>query len=122
LIEFSRTDAMRQKLEMLPSLLARDAPPTEAAQLLGQDVTAPGSVPFALYAFLRHPGSYEDCLFCAILNGGDRDTLGAMACALSGAFLGIEALPAAWRGKLENGQQIEALAAQLAERKRQQDT
>jgi ADP-ribosylglycohydrolase len=45
-----------------------------------------------------------------------------MACALSGAFLGIEALPPAWRAKLENGQQIEALAARLAERKSQQDT
>ena len=122
LVEYARTDVMRQKLEMLSSLLAREAPPAEAAYHLGQDVTAPGSVPFALYAFLRHPGSFEDCLFCAILNGGDRDTLGAMACALSGAFLGTGALPAAWREKLENGQQIEALAAQLAERKRLQDT
>jgi ADP-ribosylglycohydrolase len=26
-------------------------------------------------------------------NGGDRDTLGAMACAISGAYLGVDAIP-----------------------------
>jgi ADP-ribosylglycohydrolase len=48
------------------------------------------------------------------LNGGDRDTLGAMACAISGAYVGVEAIPPAWRDKLENRQAIEALAARLA--------
>ena len=52
---------------------------------------------------------------CAILNGGDRDTLGAMACGLSGAYLGIEAIPQAWWAKLENREYIEALALKLAE-------
>jgi hypothetical protein len=32
--------------------------------------------------FVRHPKSFEECLECAVLNGGDRDTMGAMACAL----------------------------------------
>ena len=45
-------------------------------------------------------------LFCAILHGGDRDTLGAMACAVSGAYLGVEAIPQAWREKIENRQQM----------------
>jgi poly(ADP-ribose) glycohydrolase ARH3 len=73
-------------------------------------------VPFALYAFLRYPQSFEACLFCAILNGGDRDTLGAMACAVSGAYLGIEAIPPAWRARLENREHIEELALELAAR------
>jgi poly(ADP-ribose) glycohydrolase ARH3 len=73
------------------------------------------SLPFALYSFLRHPKSFEDCLFCAILNGGDRDTLGAMACAISGAYLGIKALPNSWIEKLENRSYIEQLALQLTE-------
>jgi poly(ADP-ribose) glycohydrolase ARH3 len=72
------------------------------------------SMPFAVYAFLRHPQSFEECLFCAILNGGDRDTLGAMACAASGAYLGIEAIPPTWREKIENRKHIEELASQLA--------
>jgi poly(ADP-ribose) glycohydrolase ARH3 len=73
------------------------------------------SLPFAIYALLRHSESFETCLMCAILNGGDRDTLGAMACAISGAYLGIEAIPQAWREKIENRQHIEELAIELAE-------
>jgi len=73
------------------------------------------SMPFAVYTFLRHPHSFEDCLFCAVLHGGDRDTLGAMACAISGAYLGVETIPPAWREKLENRQYIEELAVKLAE-------
>jgi ADP-ribosylglycohydrolase len=38
-----------------------------------------------------------------------------MACAVSGAYLGVEAIPPAWREKLENRQHIEGLAIQLAE-------
>jgi poly(ADP-ribose) glycohydrolase ARH3 len=72
------------------------------------------SLPFALYAFLRHPQSFEACLLCATLNGGDRDTLGAMACAISGAYLGAEAIPRAWWKKLENRRHIEDLAIKLA--------
>ena len=71
------------------------------------------SMPFAIFAFLRHPQSFEETLFTAILHGGDRDTLGAMACAISGAYLGIEAIPASWRRKLENRPYIEELASKL---------
>ena len=43
------------------------------------------------YSFLRHPGSFEACPLCAILNSGDWDTLGAMACAVSGRSWGLRA-------------------------------
>jgi ADP-ribosylglycohydrolase len=52
-------------------------------------------------------------LFCAILNGGDQDTIGTMACAVSGAYLRIEAISQAWREKLENRQRIEELVLKL---------
>jgi ADP-ribosylglycohydrolase len=38
-----------------------------------------------------------------------------MACSISGAYLGIDAIPPDWRTKLENQPEIEALAIQLAE-------
>ena len=50
---------------------------------------------------------------CAVLNGGDRDTLGAMAGAISGAYLGIDALPQQWISRLENRTLIEELAIDL---------
>ncbi len=38
-----------------------------------------------------------------------------MAGALSGAYLGIDALPTSWRQKLENRAYLESLASSLAE-------
>lgn len=121
LIAYSHTAEMREKLAQVQTLVSGQVSPSEAARLLGQGVAVHESLPFALYAFLRYPDSFESCLFCAALNGGDRDTLGAMACSISGAYLGVEAIPSTWLEKLENREYIEGLAcdlAELAERKR----
>jgi len=115
LVDCARTPEIRDKMMLVRTLIAKDVPPPDAARRLGRSVAMHESLPFALYSFLRHPQSFEACLFCAILHGGDRDTLGAMACAASGAYLGIEAIPPAWREQIENRQHIEDLAIQLAE-------
>jgi ADP-ribosyl-[dinitrogen reductase] hydrolase len=73
------------------------------------------SVPYAIYCFVANPDSFEECLMDAVLAGGDRDTIGAMAAAVSGARLGRGALPADWTGKLENAAYIEELALALFE-------
>ena len=57
--------------------------------------------------------SYEDCLFGAILNGGDPDTLGSMAGALCGAYLGVKAIPKDWVSRIENLELLEDLAKRL---------
>jgi poly(ADP-ribose) glycohydrolase ARH3 len=113
LADFARTQEMKEKLLTVRQLIDADVTSSYASERLGRSVEVHESLPFALYSFLRHPGSFEDCLFCAILNGGDRDTLGAMACAVSGACLGIEAIPQEWRQKLENSPYIESLARKL---------
>jgi len=115
LVAFARTPEIESKMALVGTMVASSAPPEEAAERLGRSVTVHQSMPFAVYAFLRHPKSFEDCLFCAIMHGGDRDTLGAMACAISGAYLGVGGIPQAWREKLENREQIEKLAVKLAE-------
>ena len=115
LLGFARTSQMKDKIREVGDLISRQAHPSVAAQRLGRTVAVHESLPFALYSFLRHPKSFEDCLFCAILNGGDRDTLGAMACAIAGAYLGIESIPQSWTKKLENRSFIESLASRLAE-------
>ncbi len=103
LVWFARTKEMRAKMRLVTTLLAEEVPPPEAALRLGQSVAAHESVPFAIYSFLRYPESFESCLFCAALHSGDRDTVGAMACAISGAYLGIEAIPQDWQDKVEHG-------------------
>lgn len=114
---FSRTETIREKMALVQALLAEAVGPEAAARKLGRTVAVQESMPFAVYSFLRHPSSFEECLFCAVLNGGDRDTLGAMACAVSGAYLGIEAIPEWWRNKVENLRAVENLARELWEKR-----
>ncbi len=113
---FSRTAEFQEKLAWMGELLRRDASCQDAARVLGRSVMIHESLPFALYAFLKYPVSYEDCLMGAILHGGDRDTLGAMAGAVSGAYLGCGAISRVWRDKLENRDEIERLALALWKR------
>jgi poly(ADP-ribose) glycohydrolase ARH3 len=113
LIDFARTPEIQTKMKLIQKLITEEVSPNAAADELGRSVAVHESMPFAIYSFLKYPKSFEACLFCAILHGGDRDTLGAMACAISGAYLGIEAIPHVWRQKLENRASIEDLASEL---------
>ncbi len=85
---------------------------------LGNSIEAVNSIPAAIYAFLAHPFSYHDAVLYAVSLGGDTDTIGAMTGALSGAYLGIEAIPWQWRMKLENGAYIGELALNLLRMKK----
>ena len=51
------------------------------------------SVLWSLYSFLRSPDDYMSTICTAISSGGDVDTTAAMAGAISGAYLGIGAIP-----------------------------
>jgi len=51
------------------------------------------SVLWSLYSFLKNPYDYMETICTAISGGGDTDTTAAMAGAISGAFLGINAIP-----------------------------
>jgi len=71
------------------------------------------SVPFAIYAFLHHRTFFETCVYPAVLNSEDRDTVGAMSVAISGAYLGISAISRQLR---ENRERLEALSRELWKR------
>nr|XP_046909819.1 ADP-ribose glycohydrolase ARH3-like isoform X2 [Dermatophagoides farinae] len=70
---------------------------------LGNDVSAFKSVPTAIYAALKgqfilfdsfdHPSPIVRTLYHSISFGGDTDTIGSMACSISGAINGIESVP-----------------------------
>ena len=82
-------------------------PPDEAAAVISKVGLTPGywdgwqgispfvtsSVLWSLYAFLRTPEDYWETICTAIAVGGDVDTTAAMAGAISGAYLGLGALP-----------------------------
>jgi poly(ADP-ribose) glycohydrolase ARH3 len=113
MLKLARTAEIKERLSLVRILLKGKVPGAEAARILGKSVKIHESLPFALYAFLAQPHSFENCLLGAVLSGGDRDTLGAMAGALSGSYLGVSAIAALWREKLENQGLIERLALGL---------
>ena len=118
LIKFSHVKEIKNKMINVKTLLMGKSSSLEVAQILGQTTSVHESMPMAIYSFLKHPNSFKDCLFTSILNGGDADTVGAMACGLSGAYLGINAIPQEWILKLENHEYIKALAEMLYDTKK----
>jgi ADP-ribosylglycohydrolase len=60
------------------------------------------SLLWSLYAFLRSPDDYWETICTAIGVGGDTDTMAAIAGAISGARLGVGALPADLLGRLND--------------------
>jgi poly(ADP-ribose) glycohydrolase ARH3 len=83
---------------------------------LGVSVEAHRSVPTALACFASSPASYEDAVGRAIGLGGDVDTIAAMTGALSGARLGISAIPAHLINLLEDGAKGQSYIDRLATR------
>jgi poly(ADP-ribose) glycohydrolase ARH3 len=110
---FAKTAEMMQKLSLVMALIKRGATDAEAADLLGRTILAHDAASFAIYSFVTNPKSFKRCLYTAVLNGGDCDTLGAMACGMSGAYLGIEAIPTKWIIKLESRTYFENLARMM---------
>ena len=107
-------------LDAIEHGLARGASCLEMSEILGTGVTAHEAVPIAIYCFLRHPGSYADVIHHAIFIGGDTDTIACMAGAIAGAYLGVDAIPPAWRAAIReekwSAQAIEDLADRLFEK------
>ncbi|MFW6102232.1 MAG: ADP-ribosylglycohydrolase family protein [Chloroflexota bacterium] len=110
--DFIQDQLYREKVAPIRGLLdGQDK--AKVIAVLGNGIEAPRSVPTAIYCFLRQPQAYKDTVIYAISLGGDTDTIAAMAGAISGAYLGIEAIPSEWWAKLENREYIENLAEKL---------
>ncbi len=112
LMDFIEHDVYKQKLKVIAKL-SGEKNRSKVVTELGHGIEAYNSVPTAIYSFLSHPHSFEEAVIYAISLGGDTDTIGAMTGAISGAYLGIEAIPQKWQVKLENREYIEGLADRL---------
>jgi poly(ADP-ribose) glycohydrolase ARH3 len=109
---FVQHEVYKQKLENIGELLGKTDRARVVAEL-GNGIEAFNSVPTAIYSFLSHPHSFEESILFAVSLGGDTDTIAAMTGAISGAYLGVDAVPDEWRNKLENRLYIEELAEKL---------
>ena len=112
LTDFVKHEVYKQKLKSAEELLG-EKDRSKVVAGLGHGIEAFNSVPTAIYSFLSHPNSFEEAVIYAISLGGDTDTIGAMTGAISGAYLGIEAIPSKWQERLENRDYIAELADRL---------
>jgi poly(ADP-ribose) glycohydrolase ARH3 len=80
---------------------------------LGSSLPAHRSVGTAIACFLSSPDSYEGVILKAITLGDDTDTVAAMAGAISGAHLGVAAIPTRWIERLEDPAHVLAVAERL---------
>jgi poly(ADP-ribose) glycohydrolase ARH3 len=85
-----------QALDEIESGLKRDASCLAMSSVLGTGIAAYEAVPMAIYCFLRNTHSYPHVIHDAVFIGGDTDTIASMAGAISGAFLGRDAIPEKW--------------------------
>jgi poly(ADP-ribose) glycohydrolase ARH3 len=112
LATYSKEDIYRARLGKMEALLGEKDKGRIVAEL-GNGIEAFNSVPAAIFSFLLHYDSFSEAVLDAISLGGDTDTIGAMTGAISGAYLGVESIPDAWKEKLEDMSYIEELAKTL---------
>ena len=113
LLDFTIEDVYREKLGKFSMLLERPDDRQRVVRELGHGIEAFNSVPTAIFAFLAHPGDFASTVIYAISLGGDTDTIASMAGAISGAYLGVDALPGEWLSRLENRDYLFSLAESL---------
>jgi poly(ADP-ribose) glycohydrolase ARH3 len=110
-----RSAPWHEKFDRIAELARRQAGPEHAARALGNDVSALGSVPLAVLAFLRQPDQPAEVIHFAIRAGGDTDTVAAMAGAIAGARNGTRhPLPSSWIDRLEVASRLIGLADRLS--------
>jgi poly(ADP-ribose) glycohydrolase ARH3 len=102
LLDFTGEDIYRAKITKFSTLLEHPDDRQEVIRELGHGIEAFNSVPTAIFAFLARARSFTSAIIYAVSLGGDTDTIASMAGAISGAYLGIEAIPADWQEQLEN--------------------
>ncbi|TXJ13634.1 ADP-ribosylglycohydrolase family protein [Brachyspira aalborgi] len=94
----------KSRLQLAISLLKNCKNNDEVSQMvydiIGTGVLASESIPTAITIayYCRHPE--KAAIMCANL-GGDTDTIGAMSCAICGAYTGIDAIRSDWIKTLE---------------------
>jgi poly(ADP-ribose) glycohydrolase ARH3 len=111
LLRLTRNSDFIEKLKKMKQLQGETSR-TKIVKELGNGCEALNSVPAAIFSFLSS-SSFEETVHFATSLGGDADTIGAMAGAISGAYYGDKNIPKNLRNKLESVDFIEKLAIEL---------
>lgn len=115
LISFTHSEEYGKKLSVIENLLRTEVKPADIVDILGNSILAVESVPTAIYAFLQYGDVFIKTVEFCISLGGDTDTIGAMAGALSGCLIGERSLPRELVFRLEDGEKGRQYISRLAE-------
>jgi ADP-ribosylglycohydrolase len=85
----------------------------KALNYLGEGWVGEEAVALALYCFLKYPDDYKKTIIRGANTNGDSDSIACIAGAISGAYLGIDAIPEDWIKKIEKSEYLESLSKQL---------
>lgn len=101
-IELTPESKVRRSL-ILASQTPGSVPFEAVANALGNGslVTAPDTVPFALWCAAHHLNNYPQALIVAISAGGDCDTNAAIVGGIVALSVGLDGIPAEWREQKE---------------------
>ncbi len=102
--------AVSERLELAALFLERGMEVEEALARLGTSGFVAETVASAFFCFLRTPQDFAETVSRAVEGGLDADTTGAVAGAVSGAYNGLDAIPARWREGVEAREEILDLA------------
>jgi ADP-ribosylglycohydrolase len=75
------------------------------------------AVALALYCFLRYPDDYAKAVLRGANTDGDSDSIACIAGSISGAYLGIDAIPEYWITRVEGSDYLRDLSVRLAQKK-----
>ena len=87
----------------------------DALKYLGKGWIGEEAVALALYCFLKHPDDYRKTVLRSANTNGDSDSIACIAGGISGAYLGIDAIPDKWIKYIEKASYLEDLAQRLAD-------
>jgi len=102
-----------RNVQRAQKLLESNAPASDALEALGTSGYVVHTVASAFYCFVHTPDNFKQTIIQAVMAGGDTDTTGAVAGALSGAYNGVQGIPTQWLEQVESRKRIEQLARQI---------
>jgi ADP-ribosylglycohydrolase len=86
----------------------------KALKALGEGWIGEEAVALALYCFLRYPKNYRKAVLRGANTNGDSDSIACIAGSISGAYLGIDAVPDDWIKRIEKSKYLEEIAGNLS--------
>jgi ADP-ribosylglycohydrolase len=110
------TREMLSALDAVPTLLSVQS--DDVCALHGAAWTGESAVACALHCLLSAPNDFRSVVLSGANSSGDSDSIACMAGALSGARLGLHAIPADWTRDVEHRPLCLSLASDLCQQAR----